>query len=64
MVPPLAAAATSVVAVLVVSAPMDHPRVNCVLDRLSPGTGGNRRTRRLRTLLLLGAALVCASAAA
>ncbi len=33
--------------------------VNRLLDRVSPGAGMNRRTRRLRTVLLLGAALFC-----
>jgi adenylate cyclase len=37
-----------------------HPRLNRWLDRLSPGGGFNRRTRRLRTALLLGAGLFCA----
>ncbi len=59
VMPPLAAAATSAVAVLFAAAPVNHPVVNRVLDALSPGSGGNRRTRRLRTLLLLGAAFVC-----
>jgi adenylate cyclase len=61
VVPPLVAAATAVAGLVIVSAPVNHPRLNRVLDRLSPGTGINRRTRRLRTLLLLGAAFVCAT---
>ena len=35
-----------------------HPLVNRVLDRAQPARRGNQRTRRLRALLLLGAALV------
>ena len=61
VMPVLAAAATGALATLLVSAPVGHPRVNRVLDRLSPGAGMNRRTRRLRTLLLLGAAVFCAA---
>jgi adenylate cyclase len=60
VMPALAAAATGVLATLLVSVPVGHPRVNRVLDRLSPGAGMNRRTRRLRTSLLLGAAVLCA----
>jgi adenylate cyclase len=58
VLPGLAAMSVGLVGTLAVSAPLDHPRVNAVLDRLSPG-GGNRRTRRIRTLLLLGSALFC-----
>ncbi len=57
VIPPLAAGATAMLGLVVVSTPVDHPRVNWLLDKLSPGRGINRRTRRLRTLLLLGAAL-------
>ena len=60
VMPPLAAGATAMVGLVVVSTPVDHPRLNWVLDKLSPGSGINRRTRRLRTLMLLTAALVCA----
>ena len=57
--PALCAMSVGLVGTLTVSAPLDHPLVNRVLDRLSPGVG-NIRTRRIRTLLLLGVALVCA----
>jgi adenylate cyclase len=56
---PLAALSVGLVGTLTVSAPVGHPRVNRVLDALSPAVG-NRRTRRIRTLLLLGAAFTCA----
>ncbi|HET8757079.1 MAG TPA: CHASE2 domain-containing protein, partial [Solirubrobacteraceae bacterium] len=56
--PPLAAVSVGLVGTLILSAPVNHPRVNRVLDALSPAVG-NRRTRRVRTLLLLGAALFC-----
>jgi adenylate cyclase len=58
VMPGLTAMAVGLVGTATVSAPLDHPIVNRVLDRLSPG-GGNRRARRIRTLLLLGSALVC-----
>ena len=58
--PAIVALAVSVVGCWMVAVPVGHPRVNRFLDRLSPG-GGNRRTRRLRTVLLLGAALFCAA---
>jgi adenylate cyclase len=58
VMPPLVAMATGVVATLLISAPVGHPLVNRFLDKLSPAVG-NRRTRRLRTVLLLGAALFC-----
>jgi adenylate cyclase len=58
VMPPLVAMATGVVAALLISAPVGHPLVNRFLDKLSPAVG-NRRTRRLRTVLLLGAALFC-----
>jgi adenylate cyclase len=58
VVPPLVAMSVGLVGTLTVSAPLDHPVVNRVLDWLSPAVG-NRRTRRIRTLLLLGAALFC-----
>src|SRR4029079_2367523 len=54
-----AAAATGLLTVLVVAATRAHPRLSRLLDRLSPAQG-NRRTRRLRTTLLLGAGLFCA----
>jgi adenylate cyclase len=51
--PPLAAAFTGIVAALLLANPVAHPRVNRVLDALSPGQGFNQRTRRLRALMLL-----------
>jgi adenylate cyclase len=58
VVPPLVAGLTSGLGVLLISAPVNHPRVNWVLDKLSPSSGINRRTHRLRTMLLLAAAFV------
>ncbi|HEX5620522.1 MAG TPA: adenylate/guanylate cyclase domain-containing protein, partial [Solirubrobacteraceae bacterium] len=57
--PALAAMSVGLVGTLAVSAPLGHPLVNRFLDRLSPAVG-NVRTRRIRTLLLLSAALFCA----
>jgi adenylate cyclase len=61
IMPAIAAVSTSAFGTLLVSAPYGHPRVNRVLDLLSPGVG-HVRTRRIRTLLLLGAATFCALA--
>jgi adenylate cyclase len=58
---PLVAMTVGLVGALTVSAPLGHPRVNAVLDRLSPAVG-NVRTRRIRTLMLLGAGIFCALA--
>jgi CHASE2 domain-containing sensor protein len=58
VMPALVTAGTAALGTLTVSAPVNHPRVSRVLDWLGPGKG-NRRTRRVRTLLLLGAAALC-----
>jgi adenylate cyclase len=58
VVPPLAAGVTALIAVAPVAVRDQHPLLNRLLDRLSPGLG-HRRTRRLRTLLLLGVAMLC-----
>ena len=58
VMPALVAMSVGLVGTLTVSAPLGHPRVNAVLDRLSPAVG-NVRTRRIRTLMLLGAAMLC-----
>ena len=58
VMPVLAAAGTGVIATMLLTAPVGHPLVNRFLDWVSPG-GGNRRTRRLRTVLLLGVAMLC-----
>ena len=54
--PPLAAAFTSLVGTVLVANPASSPWVNRVLDRVSSGEGMNLRTRRLRALMLVGAA--------
>ena len=58
VMPALVAAGTGTLGTLTVSAPVSNRRVNRVLDWLSPRQG-HRRTRRVRTLLLLGAAALC-----
>jgi adenylate cyclase len=58
VMPALVAAGTGALGTLTVSTPVNNPRVNRVLDWMSPGKG-NARTRRVRTLLLLGAAALC-----
>ncbi len=58
VIPALIAGATAMFGTLLLATPVGHPRINRVLDALSPGSG-NRRTRRLRTVLLLGAAFFC-----
>jgi len=57
-VPPLVAAAIAAVATILVGGVARATWVDSVLDRLSPPRGANRRTHRVRALLLLGAALV------
>ncbi len=55
MVPPLAGLFTGTTLTVFVSAGHRSPAANKALDRLT-GARGNQRTRRLRALLLLGAA--------
>jgi adenylate cyclase len=57
IVPPLAAAATGLIATVMIANPASHPWTNWVLDRLSPAGATNQRTRRLRALMLLGTAV-------
>jgi adenylate cyclase len=57
VIPPLAAAATGLIATVAIANPASHPWTNWVLDRLSPAGATNQRTRRLRALMLLGTAL-------
>ena len=56
IIPPLAAAFTSLVGTVLVANPASSPWVNRVLDRVSSGEGMNLRTRRLRALMLVGTA--------
>jgi adenylate cyclase len=58
VVPPLTAAMTAFIVVSPFAVRDPHPLLNRLLDRLSPAHG-NRRTRRLRTMLLIAAALLC-----
>ncbi len=58
VVPPLTSALTAFIAVSPFAVRDPHPLLNRLLDRLSPAHG-NRRTRRLRTMLLIAAALLC-----
>jgi adenylate cyclase len=57
VIPPLAAAATGLIATVAIANPASHPWTEWVLDRLSPAGATNQRTRRLRALMLLGTAM-------
>jgi adenylate cyclase len=61
VVPPVAAAVTGAIGAIAVSNPERSP-LDAVLDRLTRGVRGNQRTRRLRALLLLCAALFVVTA--
>ncbi len=57
-VPPLVAAGVAIVLTMVVGSVARASWVDAVLDRVSPPRGANRRTHRLRALLLIAAAFV------
>jgi adenylate cyclase len=60
VVPAFAGALVGLLGTVVVARPAESPAVRRVLDRLSR-KGGNERTRRVRALLLLGAAFTVVS---
>lgn len=59
VVPPAAAGLTAILATVGVVHGTRPAWVDRFLDRVSPARGGNRRTHRLRALLLLSAAFLC-----